>query len=259
MAYDRTLIQIRERSSLDILDLSLVVVRRWPVPLGLAALAGVAPFAALNFLLMSERGLSFLMLAPVLVLESPWATAPLTIVLGGLLFNEQPRVRTVLRRLLSALPALILTQLIFRAFFLFTIVFYPLIASRFAFLNEVILLERARGFQPIRRSGILSRAREGGLLSLWLGQIFFGAVFVVCFSAGMRFITSVIIKGESTWYEESTKNLQSFRFQAACWLAISFFGVARFLTYIDQRIRLEGWAVELTLRSAGRAMEERQG
>ena len=51
---DRTLVQIRERSFLDVLDLALVVVRQRPVTLGLAALAGIAPFAALNAWLTSD-------------------------------------------------------------------------------------------------------------------------------------------------------------------------------------------------------------
>ena len=33
---------------------------------------------------------------------------------------------------------------------------------------------------------------------------------------------------------------------------VAFFAVARFLAYIDQRIRLEGWEVELRLRAVGR-------
>jgi hypothetical protein len=48
MANDRTLVQIRERSYLDLLDLALLVVRHRPRTLGLAAAAGIAPFAALN-------------------------------------------------------------------------------------------------------------------------------------------------------------------------------------------------------------------
>ena len=54
MTYDRTLIVIRERSFLDLLDLALLVVRDRPVALGLTALAGIAPFAALNIWLLSD-------------------------------------------------------------------------------------------------------------------------------------------------------------------------------------------------------------
>ncbi len=53
MTYDRTLIVIRERSFLDLLDLALLVVRDRPAVIGLTALAGIAPFAALNIWLLS--------------------------------------------------------------------------------------------------------------------------------------------------------------------------------------------------------------
>ncbi len=54
MTYDRTLIVIRERSFLELLDLALVVVRDRPVVLGVTALAGIAPFATLNIWLLSD-------------------------------------------------------------------------------------------------------------------------------------------------------------------------------------------------------------
>jgi len=41
------------------------------------------------------------------------------------------------------------------------------------------------------------------------------------------------------------------------WIAIAFFGVFRFLSYIDRRIRLEGWELELRLKAVGRASEEK--
>ena len=53
MTDDQTLIQIRERSFLDLLDLTLVVLRRRPATLGLAAMAGVLPCAAINAWLTS--------------------------------------------------------------------------------------------------------------------------------------------------------------------------------------------------------------
>ena len=42
-------------------------------------------------------------------------------------------------------------------------------------------------------------------------------------------------------------------FQAGVWLAIAYFGVVRFLSYIDRRIRLEGWEIELRFKAVGRA------
>ncbi len=87
MNYDHTLIVIRERSFLELLDLGMVVVRDRPAALGLAALAGIAPFAALNFWLLSDVNFSRALWPLLLIMEAPWATAPLTIVLGDLMFG----------------------------------------------------------------------------------------------------------------------------------------------------------------------------
>src|SRR5947209_4736789 len=114
MALDRTLVQIRERSFLDVLDLALVVVRNRPWTLGLAAVAGIAPFAALNAWLTSDGALSPLFYAIYVFLEVPWATAPLSAVLGDLMFGQRTRPGQVFGRLLRALPALFAYQFLLR-------------------------------------------------------------------------------------------------------------------------------------------------
>ena len=96
---DRTMVQIRERSYLEVLDLALVVVRQWPATLGMAALAGIAPFAALNARLLSDPEVPPGVFVYLLALEAPWATAPLTVGLGGLMFGERPSVGRVVRTL----------------------------------------------------------------------------------------------------------------------------------------------------------------
>src|SRR3954453_3387104 len=94
---------IRERSLLDLLDLSLVVVRQKPMTLGLAALFGIAPFAALNAWLFSsmseiDSGLALLLW----MVEAPLASAPLTLALGGLMFGQKPTFGRVVQTLLRA-------------------------------------------------------------------------------------------------------------------------------------------------------------
>ena len=76
MLYDRTLIQIRERSFLDLLDLSLYVVRARPVVLGLTALAGIAPWAALNYWLLSEPDFPRMAGSCCLILEAALGDGP---------------------------------------------------------------------------------------------------------------------------------------------------------------------------------------
>ena len=49
-----------------------------------------------------------------------------------------------------------------------------------------------------------------------------------------------------------TSDFGDLLFQTGVWIAIAFFAVVRFLSYIDRRIRLEGWEIELRLKSVGR-------
>jgi hypothetical protein len=257
MIYDRILIQIRERSFLDLLDLTLRVIRERPMPLGLAAVVGIAPFAALNVWLLSDPTFPRALWLALLLMEGPWVTAPLTLVLGDLMFGSRPSVRRYVKTLAVSLPTLILTQLILRAVLLASLAGYLIVVSRFAFLNEVILLERVHGVRALGRSLVLSRGFESELFVRWIAQVVLGVTFALCFWMGIESITSTFIGSELTWYQPGLSDLSGILFQFAAWIAIAFFGVFRFLSYIDRRIRLEGWELELRLKEAGRMMEEK--
>ena len=95
---------IRERSFLDLLDLALCVVRDRPVVLGATALAGIAPFAAFNVWLLSAEDSRFGLWIVLLLMEVPWATAPLTLVLGDLMFGVRPRPRKIVNTLACRVP-----------------------------------------------------------------------------------------------------------------------------------------------------------
>ncbi len=257
MTYDRTLIEIRERSFLDLLDLAIVVVRDRPVTLGLAALAGILPWAALNIWLLSAADFPPFFWLVLLLFETPWATAPLTLVLGDLMFEKPPAPAMILRKLLISLPALILAQFVVRGLLTVFVFTYPLMPAQYAFLNEIILLERVKVLRSFERSRDLSRGSEGEFFSRWLGQIFFGSIFALCFWMGAQTVTRTLKGDEITWYTPGLGDLGGLLFQAGVWIAIAYFGVYRFLSYIDRRIRLEGWELELRLKAVGRAAEEK--
>jgi len=256
MIYDRLLIQVRERSFLDLLDLTFQVLRERPLALSIAALAGVVPCAALNYWLESDLGSSPAFFVFLLILETPFATAPLTVVLGDLMFNVRVTPGRLGWALLTGLPSLFLTQLIMRGISLVTVVGYLLFPARLAYLDEVILLERMRGFKVLRRAGALCRGLEGEYFLSWVAQVALGMTFVLCFSTGSNTIISALFGDELTWSRPRTSGLSGLLFQAAIWIAIAYFGTFRFLSYIDRRIRLEGWELELRLKAAGRALEE---
>ena len=256
MAGDRTLIQIRERSFLDLLDLALVVVRDRPAPIVVAAVAGVAPFAAFNAWLIQSQDVPFLVYVGLLLMEAPWATAPVTVVLGGLMFGERPTAGRVVRALVAALPSMVLYQVVLRGLLLATVVLYPVLPGKLTFLGEVILLERGRLGRVVTRCSTLSGRRGVDFFGQWVAQLVFGAVFAFSFWFGTGAALNGLTTSELTWDEPGMDAVSGARFHVALWGAVVFFAVARFLTYIDQRIRLEGWEVKLRLEAVGRAIED---
>jgi hypothetical protein len=257
MTYDRTLIVIRERSFLELLDLALLVARDRPLSLGLAASAGIAPFAALNIWLLSDLAFPRALWIVLLMMETPWATAPLTVVLGDLMFGMRPRPGRILRTLAVSFPALFATQFLARGALLLSVVGCLVVPSQFAFINEVVLLERLGTARAFGRSRAIARGFEGELFLRWIAQIVLGLTFALCFWMGAQALGSVLAGGELTWDQPGLADSGGLLFQIAVWIAIAFFGVVRFLSYIDQRIRIEGWEIELRLKRVGRALEER--
>ncbi|WP_435009985.1 hypothetical protein P12x_001204 [Tundrisphaera lichenicola] len=251
MALERTLVQIRERPLVEILDLALAVIRSRPLTLGLAALAGIAPFVVLNDLLFRALGNESAGISLFLwLLEAPIATAPLTVVLGKLMFDRNVSINLVASTLVrSAVPLIVINGFL-------RIVLFFLIPSRLAFANEVILLEGGRWWSIIRRGGDLCSGRAGELFLLGWLQILLVYTFATLSYLGTGRIVQVFMAEDLTWDLPGQSVFDSLRFQIPVWLVAAFFGVVRFLTYIDQRIRLEGWEVELRLRSVSRTIRE---
>ncbi|RUL86168.1 hypothetical protein [Tautonia sociabilis] len=256
MALDRTLVQIRERSYPDILDLALVVIRHRPGTIGATAAAGIAPWAALNAWLLREAGeIRALGHLWAIMLEAPIATAPLTIVLGGLMFGSKQRPSRVIATMLGRLMPMILYQFLLRSILIGTVALAWLVPTRMAFANEVILLERGRWWKVWSRSTDLTADRSGDLFGQWLAELVFGSSFVMAFWLATGQIAGVF-EGELTWAQPEVDLVFNGWMILGIWIVVAFLSVVRFLTYIDQRIRLEGWEVELRLRAVGRTMRE---
>ena len=255
MLYDRTLIQIRERSFLDLLDLSLYVIRARPIILGSTALIGILPWAALNYVLLSEPEFPRWLWLVMLILEVPWATAPLTLVLGDLMFSVPPRPVQLLRTFFVSTPALFLSQFIVRGLLLMTAICYPFMPSQYAYLDEVVLLERLPAFRQFKRCRTLSRGFEGDFFLRWLCQILLGTTFALCFWACATTLSSTLIGNEVTWENPGMGDFSGVLFQTGVWIAVAFFAVYRFFSYIDLRIRLEGWELVLRLKAVARRLE----
>lgn len=257
MRLDQTLVQVRERSFLDVMDLALIVVRTRFWPIASTALLGIAPWAALNYWLTqsadeSGRGVLYLVL---MAFEAPIATAPITILMGGMMFGARPKAGRILSTMLGSLVPLLLFQGLLRAIMLGSFLLAWLIPLRLPFLNEVIVLERGPWSRVIKRASELTGDRTGELLGQWIAMLAFGGGFALAFWFATNQIAAIFNR-EPVWEETDWSGVFGGRGVLGVWIAIAFFAVVRFLTYIDQRIRLEGWEVELRLRAAGAALDQ---
>ena len=107
----------------------------------------------------------------------------------------------------------------------------------------------------MRRCLRLTRDRSGEFFTQWTGQLAFGLLFAACFWVGTGAGASALVSSELTWDRPALADFSGLRFQLGVWVAIAFFAVARFLIYIDQRIRTEGWELRLRLKAVGRELE----
>lgn len=264
MQLDRMRIAVRERSYLELLDLAMVVIRAhagaW---LGLSLL-GVLPFALFNYWLLNQweladleydiesfpAGYVFWYLLLV-VWEMPLASSPLTLYLGQVMFQERPDWRRLRRDLLQSMHQLALIQVVFRGVMIcFVIALFVLyVAAPYA--NEVILLERnplfagkSHRISTFRRCARLHESALGELFGRWLASLMFGGCWSLALWATFRWLRQVL-----TNQLELDMYSYTLLFPAALWLVIAYFNVVRYLSYLDLRIKTEGWEVELLLRA----------
>lgn len=262
MQLDKTRIAIRERSYLDILDLALTVLREHAGPLVLALAIGVLPAAILNYWLLSGlvRENSFdwgdvvrylCLMALLVYCEMPFATAPITLYLGQALFVERPDTARMLKDFVATLPQMVFYQLLPRALCIPLAITIAVPFLGWPYLGEIILLERnpwrkrqPAGTSTLSRSGNMHSRGRGELFVRWLASLFVGTLLLV-------------LVWQSSWYlvrvlsGRSDEVLPQFTIwlPAAAWLVLGYLAVVRFLSYLDLRIRSEGWEVELLLRA----------
>ena len=255
-------IAIRERDLLDILDLSLRVVRAHALPLFLAALAGCVPLALFNAWLLSDKGsrIDFDINGPgeylfqLLLLwfwQMPLAAAPITLLLGQVMFQQQPDARRIAKEFWQSLPQLVLFQVILRGVLtpLVITALIPLVG--WPYMNEVILLERnplfrrkSQGLSTYRRSKALHSGSTGDFFGRWVASMLAGLGLVLALWLMLWFIRI------SLWTEQSfDAYMYTLYLPIALWTVASYFTVVRFLSYLDLRIRREGWEIELRLRA----------
>jgi hypothetical protein len=259
---DKTRIAIRERSFIDILDLALAVLREHAGPLTLALLAGAVPTALVNHWLMHDLLLEdafdswdliryFFVLALLICWELPLATAPITLYLGQALFLERPSAGKLVKDFVASLPQMLLYQVLMRGALVWFVITIPVLFVGWPYLSEIILLERnpwrkrsPAGTSTFSRSSNMHGRNRGELFNRWFSSLVLGGVLLLVFWRSVWYLVRVL-SGEM----ESSAPQFTVWLQVALWLVIGFFAIVRFLSYLDLRIRTEGWEVELLLRA----------
>ena len=87
---------------------------------------------------------------------------------------------------------------------------------------------------------------RGELFSRWLGSLLVGAALVAAVWAACWFLRLQLASKL-----EFDQSMYTVYLPAAIWLSLGYFAVVRFLSYLDLRIRTEGWEVELIMRAEG--------
>ncbi|QDU58998.1 hypothetical protein [Aeoliella mucimassa] len=259
MQLDQTRIAIRERGFGEIMGLALQVIRAWFGWWFGLMLLGSVPFFFLNWLLTDnllieeleyEEGFGgyWTLLLLLVAIETPLATAFITIFMGKMMFGGEFRFREMVIDFIRSLPQLVLYQVVLRSVMMM-IVLLPYWLMPYT--GELILLERNPLFSgkkgrltTNRRSRNLHTNNGGELFGRWTLATLTGGVMTLALGLGIQVVLVQIFGVELEAY-----HLHAFVYPAALWIVVGWLAVVRFLAYLDLRIRREGWEVELLMRA----------
>ena len=312
MQLDKTEIVIRQRSTLELLDLSLVVIRRYWFPLVIASSIVGVPLLLLDVALTSwmvgelgrtaaedtlspeiasQQRYTWHMLA-LWYLQYPLASLPATILLGNQIFFQRLSFRSLLKQLrpvalralfvlgilrlgLAAIPLELfvdssvafdptLELMVLGGFCVWSTLrrmsnpYAPEILGLEAFRlrsrskNEGNYMRRSRNLHGMIGGDCFGRFLVCGLVASGIFLMAYSSVFVGDF-VGIRRTKLHLLNAMM-----SSQFLVTVALPAALWCSGVFATVFRFLSYLDARIRLEGWEVELQLRAERLRLEQSQ-
>jgi len=219
-------------------------------------------------------------------LEAPLAAVFIVAYLGPAVFLEERTIRQIAGDVLrQALPLLLCQGLLrgvliawglylltsreevsgwIEGFFMILLCLWSAAMRAFRpYINEIILLEknplipRGTAITVNKRSAHLHGPYSGDLLVRWLGSAAITAL-LVCLVISTAVLTQGVLITDwpihfSLEEGDVASNLDWFKLQvvypACLWLVVIFLAVIRFLSYLDLRIRHEGWEVELLMRA----------
>lgn len=295
MQLDSTRIVIRERNQVELLDLALFLLRTQGGRILASSLLGILPVALLNYLLFGWMGAydfhdyagSFLpfryvwTMSLLVFLEAPLATVFTTMYVGLAVFEENPSWRDVFRGVGRSWSQLFVGLVLLRGPLLawlllaaaweepnytgweFWVILIAggvgIIRGVRTFLPEVAVLENNpwRGSSPLtmtlgRRMSLLHSSLNVSLFPRWMVVSLMSIVLAGAIAHGFLFLSGIFLHN---WRWGPL--MSHVAIPAAMWIVATYIAVVRYLSYLDTRIRNEGWEVELLLRTEGGKLQPR--
>jgi hypothetical protein len=211
----------------------------------------------------------------LVLIEAPLASIFTTKYLGQAVFLERPPLSEVFLDVLKMLPRVAWCQLLVRGilaawlllatldqygdfqlgieFFLLggVAAYASLLRAMRPFNNEIVLLER----NPLRsrddtlmtvgrRSWQLHVPSSADLVGRWLGTAALAVLLTGVVMGAFIFLSGVFLHD---W--RPGPFMIRYVFPLSMWIVAGYVAVVRFLSYLDLRIRHEGWEVELRMRA----------
>ncbi len=238
---------LRERSSLEVADLSLRFIRALSPVLYLrlgafTLLPAYLLCVGLRYVADLEWGWVWLTAAALCVASG----APFTVAAGRLLFARTVTVGEVLGETLRRSPTYATLQVLrtlFLALSALTLIGPFVVAVQTVYLPEVVLLEGAGVRQGLGRASRFLRGRSGAGLEMLL--LLSCAFFLAILLAELIGQALVHVVFEVDVPFESLGDGGSIFALAGAFLAVPFASTFRFLSYINERTLRDGWDVQV--------------
>ena len=130
------------------------------------------------------------------------------------------------------------------------VLLYLLVRSIRPFMPEILLLERCPLRSP-KASPVITASRRSAALHKPIAGELFGRYIAISIAmvaiAGLSFYSLLWLRGVLFGLWEWDLWVYLVLYPVALWSAAAFSVIVRFLSYLDTRIRLEGWEVQLSV------------
>ena len=239
MNLDQVTLEIRPRSAWEAVDLGLLMARRWWLPLMKAWLITSFPVLLIALLIPAEKWWAS---ALVIWWLKPLYERPLLHMLSRAVFNDLPSTRDTMKQF----PSLALKQL-------FVSLTWRRLSPTRSMDLPVLQLEGLAGARRQERLGILHRedSAPASLLSV-LGSLLEFFLWIGLMILVWAFIPRELnIEWAGLFFSSESAELtrlQVFLWYCALALSAPFYVACGFALYLNRRIKLEAWDIDIAFR-----------